>query len=152
MSMLNLDCVRSSGLAILTSLLAMAAAHGSTIVVNSTADPAGFNSGITVATLGATVTLRDALNAANNTAGADTITFAPSLAGQTVWLTNVQSTLQGPAAMVISSPISIQGLTGSNGVVISAAGGNTCHFQINPGGTGKRRRRSDSWRRRNAHR
>lgn len=57
---------------------------GATILVNSTNDPAGYNTNLTVGTLGSTVTLRDAVTAANNTPGDDTITFDPSLGGKTI--------------------------------------------------------------------
>ena len=59
------------------------------IVGNSLADPAGFNPNITIAHLGSTVTLRDAWNAADNTPGVDVITFAPSLASQTILLNHI---------------------------------------------------------------
>ncbi len=92
-----------------------------TITVNSTNDPAGFNSAITIGTLGATVTLRDAMNAAVNTGGANTITFAPSLAGSTIGL--VQGTAPSvPAAFGLS--ITIQGLNGNRGITIARSSTN----------------------------
>ncbi len=78
------------------------------IVVNSLADPQGFNPAITVATLGPTITLRDAANAANNTAGDDIISFDAALVAspQTIALesslrlTDITgtTTIQGPGA------------------------------------------------------
>lgn len=89
-------------LSLLLALLVPGASHAATITVNSTNDPVGFNTAITVGTLGATVTLRDAVNAANNTAGADTIVFDPSLNGATVGMR--QGTLSVNSAMSISAP------------------------------------------------
>ena len=65
------------------------AAGAATITVNSTADPAGFNQNITIPQLGATVTFRDAVSAAANSGGTNTITFSPSLAGQTINLSQL---------------------------------------------------------------
>lgn len=59
-------------------------ARAAVITVNSTNDPAGFDTTLTVGTLGPTVTLRDAVTAANNTPGDDTITFDASLGGKTI--------------------------------------------------------------------
>lgn len=106
-----------------TLLLGRIAAPAATITVNSTNDPGGFNTNITVATLGATVTLRDAINAANNSGGANVITFDPSIAGQTLRLTNVQDTRIGASALVISATnLTVQGLTGNAGVTIDGGG------------------------------
>ena len=73
----RLRCAPMLTAVLLSLLFGFSAARADTITVNSTADLAGFNPGITVATLGAIVTLREALNAANNTV-AETISFAPS--------------------------------------------------------------------------
>ena len=77
-------------------------AQAANLVVNSNADPVGFNPNITIATLGPVVTLRDAINAANNTGGTNVITFDPSLNGGTI-------TLQPRAPITISSSLSING-------------------------------------------
>ncbi|MDR3377132.1 MAG: choice-of-anchor Q domain-containing protein [Verrucomicrobiae bacterium] len=89
-----------------TLLLGPIAAPAATIIVNGTNDPAGYNSNITVATLGATVTLRDAVNAANNTPGDDTITFAPALGGAVV-----QLSLTGLNLPFAYGPVTNDGLT-----------------------------------------
>lgn len=103
-------------------------AIAATIVVNSAADPAGFNPGITIATLGPTVTLRDAFNAANNAGGSNLITFDPGLAGQTINLTQIGDGT-GPTALSMSNrakpnDLTIQGLTGGPGITIARSGDN----------------------------
>ena len=80
-------------------------AQAANIVVNSSADPAGFNPNITVATLGSPVTLRDAVNAANNTAGDDVITFDPALNGQTITLTHVGDRTFGASALLVANGV-----------------------------------------------
>ncbi|HEX8679009.1 MAG TPA: hypothetical protein VF683_03555 [Chthoniobacterales bacterium] len=75
----NMNTSAGPLLAAIVMLAAAAVAQAATITVNTTTDPAGFNANITIAQLGATVTLRDAVNAANNTAGNDEIVFAPAL-------------------------------------------------------------------------
>lgn len=106
-------------------LAPFAASHADTIVVNSTADPAGFNAAITIPTLGATVTLRDAVNAVNNSGGSHTITFAPALAGQTIQLSQIGNTNGGGSALKVQGflsqerTVTFQGLTGGAGVTIA---------------------------------
>lgn len=106
----------------------LSAARAATITVNSTADPAGFNWGITIPQLGSTVTLRDAFNAARNTGGTHTITFAPSLAGQTIYLLHVgRPGVPNTAFDAVDSAapnvyITIQGLTGNSGITIARDG------------------------------
>ena len=74
------------------------------------------------------VTLREAIQAANtdtsvdgSTAGngVDTIVFAPTLAGGTINLSLVGDDAFGPTALLINSPITIQGLTGNSGITIA---------------------------------
>ena len=97
-------------------------ADAATITVNSTNDPAGFNTNLTVGTLGPTVTLRDAVTAANNTPGDDVIAFDAALSGQTIRL--YQATQTAPVG---SSPRTNDGLTclriTSNIELIAPAGG-----------------------------
>ena len=90
--------------------------HAATITVNSTNDPAGFNTNLTVGTLGPTVTLRDAVTAANNTPGDDTIVFDASLNGAIIRLIQSTSTMDphgsprnngGPTALRITSNIEL---------------------------------------------
>ncbi|MFO0823890.1 MAG: hypothetical protein U0792_12405 [Gemmataceae bacterium] len=71
-------------------------------------------------------TLRAAIDGANSMAGADTIQFATGVAGQTVIAALNDTTNPfafGPTAFVITSDITIAGLSGSSGVTIS--GGDT---------------------------
>ncbi len=96
-------------------LCCLSAARAVTITVNSSADPAGFNGNITIPQLGATVTLRDAVNATRNTGGTNTITFAPSLAGQTI---SLSQGLLWPLDPQVAN-LTIQGLAGNNGVTIA---------------------------------
>ncbi len=77
-------------------------AQAANLVVNSNADPVGFNPNITIATLGPVVTLRDAINAANNTGGTNVITFDPSLNGGEITLNRI-------ATITISSSLTING-------------------------------------------
>lgn len=102
-------------------MIASSRVSAATITVNSTNDPAGFNTNLTVGTLGPTVTLRDAVTAANNTPGDDTITFDPSLGGRKIPLS--QSGLFIPhvtgvvtnddnTALYITSNIAILGPSG----------------------------------------
>lgn len=103
-------------------------AHAANIVVNSTADPAGYNPSIIFGTLGTTVTLRDAVNAANNTAGDDTNTFDPALAGQTITLQQQQIL---NTAIQVTSNITIDGPAG--GVIVSRSGISMRHFRVAAG-------------------
>ncbi|HEX8680293.1 MAG TPA: hypothetical protein VF683_10055, partial [Chthoniobacterales bacterium] len=106
------------------ALLSARAAIAATITVNSTADPAGYNNGILIPQLGATVTLRDAIVAVRNTGGTHTITFDPSLAGKTIYLSQ-----QDPSSINVAlvphqgggpaKNLTLQGLTGNNGVTIA---------------------------------
>lgn len=116
---------RSLSMVVCTLTLGLSA-QAVTITVNSTNDPAGYNSGITIAQLGSTVTLRDAVNAARNYTGGDTqviIAFDPGLAGQTIYLEQVQglgmieTSRQAPDLRIV--PIIFQGLTNSPGVTIA---------------------------------
>src|SRR5215218_6828115 len=101
------------------ALLNSSAAIAATITVNSTADPAGSNPSITIPQLGATITLRDAVNAVRNSGGTHTITFDPSLAGQTIYLSQVGDAISALVTGVNTGPsnnMTIQGLTGNNGI------------------------------------
>ena len=130
---------------LLAALLGPVAGQAATTVVNTAADPAGYNYGITVATLGTTVTLRDAVNAARNTGGNQLITFDPSLAGQTINLSYAdEASASGSSALVTGSnqqptpcDLTIQGLTGNLGVTIAiaAGAGNMRIFFCSGGGT-----------------
>jgi CSLREA domain-containing protein len=93
-----------------------------TITVNSNGDPAAFNPAVTLGTLGATVTLRDAVNAANNTPGDDIIEFAPALAGQTIRLLRIGDATFGPSAFKIpaGSGITLRGPSGNGGGITIA--------------------------------
>jgi len=68
----------------------------------------------------ADLSLREAIYIAENLrAGADTITFDPALAGQTIFLSQVGTYAFGPTGLGISTDITIQGLTGNSGITIS---------------------------------
>ncbi len=108
-------------------------AKAATITVNSTNDPAGFDPDITIAGLGATVTLRDAFNAAVNTLGDDTIVFDAALAGQTIGLTHVGGAQSALAAGAGNKPIgdlTVQGLVGGQGITIARIGDNDMRLFI----------------------
>ena len=100
-----------------------------TITVNSNGDPGGYATNLTVGTLGPTVTLRDAITAANNTAGDDTIVFDGSMNGATVTLAQTTTTLpahsaprtnDGPTAIRITSNLEL--IAPSGGLVILPTG------------------------------
>lgn len=116
------------GIQIASLLVWMAAAcpslRAATITVNSNGDPGGFDTNLTVGTLGPTVTLRDAITAANNTPGDDTIVF--DLVGNvsTVTLLQTSSTMDphgsprnngGPTALRITSNIELIAPSGGAG-------------------------------------
>jgi hypothetical protein len=107
----------------------MVPGNAATITVNSTNDPAGFNTNLTVGTLGSSVTLRDAVTAANNTAGDDVIVFDPTLNGATIALIQSTSTMDphgsprnngGPTALRITS--NIEFVAPAGGLVVRASG------------------------------
>ncbi len=92
-----------------------------TFVVNSTADIASPPPG--------TVTLRSAVLAADADGGPDTITFSPSLAGQTITLSLVGDGTAGPSALPVGSAgaattVTIDG-SAAPGLVVSGPGGST---------------------------
>jgi CSLREA domain-containing protein len=63
-------------------------------------------------------TLREAVAAANANSNASTITFAAALAGQTIALSTIGDSTYGPSALLVSSPIIIEGIDGPSGVTI----------------------------------
>jgi predicted outer membrane repeat protein len=102
---------------------------GSTVVTttvdedNGTADPA----------VGAGTSLREALNYNALLGGGQIITFDSSLAGQTVELSTVGANVYGSTAYWIQHPVTIQGLTGSQGITIARTGASGMRlFAITP--------------------
>ena len=113
-----------------TVLVLIPAAHAASFVVDRT-DDADVSTCLASAN---DCTLRGAINAANAMTGADTITFDGSLAGQTISVATVapasiadtpantldnQVTAFGPTALLITSDIIINGLSGNSGVTIA---------------------------------
>jgi CSLREA domain-containing protein len=94
------------------------------------------------------VTLREAIQAAQTEAsvdgstagsGADTIVFAHGLTAggpATINLSVVGDNSWGPSAFLVSTPITLRGPTGSNGITIARLGAaaNMRHFKIDDGG------------------
>jgi len=127
---------------LLASPLSLQAA---TIVVNSTADPAGFDPFITIDQLGPVVTLRDAVNAAETNPGDDIITFDPNLAGQTITLTEYSTVPGGGTDSALqvarksfgnTQGLTIQGLTGDAGITIARGGSHPMRiFQVSGANT-----------------
>jgi len=124
------------------SALCFSSANAATIMVNSTNDPAGFDTNLTVGTLGPTVTLRDAVTAANNTAGDDMITFDAGLGGKTIplsqaglFISHVTGvvTNDDKTALYITSNIAILGPPG--GVTLLRATGGERLVCVAPGAT-----------------
>jgi CSLREA domain-containing protein len=120
---------RAAGLGIafgLTTILVLGMFWASTaqaagIVVTSAADGAPANDG--------QCTLREAIRNANSDStagssdcaagsGADTITFAAGLDGQTIRLTTIGDSASGPSALVITSTLTLQGSLGA-GIAIA---------------------------------
>jgi CSLREA domain-containing protein len=75
--------------------------------------------GSTNPALGTGASLREAVNHANSLGGAQTITFSPALAGQTMSLTITGDNTFGPSALRVNANLTIQGLTGTNGIRIA---------------------------------
>ncbi|HJT82648.1 MAG TPA: choice-of-anchor Q domain-containing protein, partial [Chthoniobacterales bacterium] len=100
-------------LSIALLVCSLSVARAATITVNTTTDPAGFNPNITVSQLTSTVTLRDAVNAANNTPGNDEIVFPPEMGGQTIYLTQIGLATDSPdtqqSALNVTSNVVIHG-------------------------------------------
>jgi hypothetical protein len=118
---------------LLMAMSALRTTRAATIVVNSAADPAGYNAGITIATLGTTVTLRDAVNAANNSGSGNTITFDSALAGGQITLGQVGDTATGSSALGITANINIIGP--ANGLTLAISNGISMrHFLVKTGG------------------
>src|SRR4051794_28000242 len=63
--------------------------------------------------------LRAAIDQANTAPDADTIVFAPSVAGATIGLSTVGDTSLGPSALFVATPVTIRG----NGQTIARAAG-----------------------------
>jgi hypothetical protein len=74
--------------------------------------------------VGTGTSLREAWNQAMTQVTPQTITFAANLAGQTIYLTNVSDTFQGPSALRVapSRIVSVQGLSGTGGITIDGSG------------------------------
>ena len=99
------------------------------LVVTTTVDE---NNGTSDSSVGTGTSLREALIYAATLSGPQTITFAPSLASQTVTLTNGWTGAGDTSALVISNTVTIQGLTASPGVTLAiGSGGQRRHFYVN---------------------
>ena len=132
--------IRIAGIILLTAVT-WCELRAATITINSNADPGGFDTNLTVGTLGPTVTLRDAITAANNTPGDDTMVFAGSMNGATVTLVQATSTMDphgsprnngGPTALRITSNLEL--IAPPGGLVILPTG-LMRFFDIAPGAT-----------------
>ena len=104
----------------------------STVTVSNTNDVVNGNTGDMNALINNTggdgISLREALTAANNTAGPDVINFAANLNGQTISLSTVGSARIGPSAFQINGNITISGPSGSSGITLAIAAGTTMRF------------------------
>ena len=80
--------------------------------------------------------LREAVTYATSLGGAQTVTFAPALAGQTVLLTNQWSPTVTHSALSITTNVTVQGLTTAPGVTLAIPSGTARrHFHVPTGGT-----------------
>jgi hypothetical protein len=106
------------------------------LVVTTTTDELDFTSD---PTFGAGTSLREALNYAQLLGGAQTITFDPSLAGQTVTLTTAwdnANSYNSSSAMRIDGNITVQGPTSAPGITLKVADtAQLRHFVVSSGGT-----------------
>ncbi len=97
----------------------------STVTVTSGADAIDYSSSVTITQLNSTpVTLRDAINAANNTGGNNTIVFDSSLASSTISIGSTGDGTFGPSAFAVRSQITIDGAA-APGLVIARNTGTT---------------------------
>jgi CSLREA domain-containing protein len=81
------------------------------------------------------ISLREALAYAQTLGGAQTITFAPSLAGQTITLSAGWAGPTDSSSLRVTSTVVIQGLTTEPGVTLAVAPGvQRRHFQVGTGG------------------
>jgi predicted outer membrane repeat protein len=86
-------------------------------------------------TVGAGMSLREAVSYTGTHPGAHTITFAPALGGQTVLLNSGWNGSGDSSSLVISNNVFIQGLTTAPGITIAVpAGVSRRHFYVNPSG------------------
>jgi len=109
-----------------------------TVTVTNTADALHYNTNATITDLtnhtnlssgntDTTITLRDAINAANNSGGSNTITFASGVFGQTITLSSNDSNHPfafGPTALVIAKGdnLVIAGDPTQAGITLSGGG------------------------------
>ena len=107
--------------------------HDSLVVTT----PADENNGTSDPSLGTGTSLREALIYAQTLTGQQTITFAPSLAGQTVTLTNGWNGPGDASALAVSNAaVTIQGPTNSPGITLAIGSGvQRRHFYVAPTGT-----------------
>ncbi len=77
------------------------------------------DNGTSDATFGTGTSLREAIALANSMPGANTITFAPELAGQTVTLSHGWTGSGDTSSLVIADDLSIEGLATGDGVVLA---------------------------------
>ncbi len=108
----------------------------SAVTVSNASDIVNGNTGsiaALIATPGADgISLREAITAANNTGGADTISFSSGMNGSTIILSTVGGTRVGPSAFQINSDITVTGFSDSSGITLSAAGTAMRLFDVVP--------------------
>jgi hypothetical protein len=82
------------------------------------------DNGTTDPNVGTGTSLREAWNQALTQVTPQTINFAANLAGQTIYLTNVGSTVSGSSALAVSAGrnLTVQGLPGDAGITIDGGG------------------------------
>lgn len=101
------------------------------LVVTTTADENDFTSS---SNFGTGTSLREALRFAEQSAGADTITFTSALAGQTITLNDGWSGASDSSAMVIASGSNVT-INGSGQTLSIAAGPQRRHVRVEGGGS-----------------
>lgn len=106
----------------------------STVVVNNATDPAGFNTNVILSTLGPEITLRDAVNAANNHRGAVVIHFDHALAGTNIALLRTGDTSNGDTALPIHQNITIENNTPGSLTISRGTGDDLRLFRVHEDG------------------
>ena len=77
------------------------------------------DNGTSDAAFGTGTSLREAILLANSTPGANTITFAPELAGQTITLDSGWANAGDTSALLVDDDLIIEGLTSGEGVILA---------------------------------
>ncbi|MCB1069973.1 MAG: hypothetical protein KDL31_06425, partial [Kiritimatiellae bacterium] len=104
-----------------------------TVIVNNATDPGGFDTNIIIGALGTNVTLRDAVNAANNHPAPVVIRFDPALGTTNISLLQTGDASAGNSALAVRGTIIIENTTGTNILIRRGSGGMRLFRVLNGG-------------------